>query len=144
MGQVTGIIEAVSTKYSGKVGIKVGGTFYSTKQEWYSDWGVPFPAEGDEVSFGDGGKNYIQKLKMIKQSGNPSPFGDGSKPVQRSSGSSPARTASVSDDARQSAIIRQNALTNAVNYTVGTNAENSPEDVVELAKVFYAYTSGAE
>jgi len=45
-------------------------------------------------------------------------------------------------------IIRQNSLTNAVNYVENTNrwAEHpttfSPQDVIEIAKIFEAYSSG--
>ncbi len=141
MTQVTGVVNKVGTKW-GKVSVEVGGNWYSTKLEWWHEKNTDLPCQGDEVTFDDGGKNYLKNYQVLNASGN-APH----NPVNQapaSGGSAPARTASVSDDARQSAIIRQNALTNAVNYTVGTNAENSPEDVVELAKVFYAYTSGTE
>ena len=140
MGQVTGVVNKVGTKW-GKVSIEVNGKWYSTKLEWWNEKNSTLPCQGDEVSFDDGGSKYLKNYQVQNASGNAPYTPADSTPA---TGSSPARTASVSDDARQSAIIRQNALTNAVNYTVGTNTENSPEDVVELAKVFYAYTSGAE
>ena len=47
----------------------------------------------------------------------------------------------VSDEERQSMIMRQNALTNAVSYIVGTApAKKKPEDVLAVAEVFFNWT----
>lgn len=61
MATVTGTIEAVSHKF-GKFGINVDGQWYNTKQEWAPN---PEPSKGDTVSFDDGGKNFIKKLKVV-------------------------------------------------------------------------------
>lgn len=61
MAMVNGVVEGVSTKFEGKVGILVNGKWYNTKTEWAPS---PLPNKGDNVSFDDGGKNFIKKLKV--------------------------------------------------------------------------------
>lgn len=39
-------------------------------------------------------------------------------------------------------ILRQNALTAAVNFINHCDGRNNPEDVIKVAKIFEAYTSG--
>ena len=48
------------------------------------------------------------------------------------------------DEERQRMIIRQNALTNAVAYVLGTEtkANATPEKVISIAQEFEFYTSG--
>lgn len=133
MGQVTGTVAATNDNY-GKVNIQVNGGWYSTKKEW---WKGPEPSVGDEVSFDDGGKNYIKYFKMT---------GKGSAPSGgASSGGAKApvggRTFPVAPLAPERTINRQNALTNAVKYLEEQQVA-SKEDVVAVARYFEAYTTG--
>ena len=65
MSTVTGTIEAISRKF-GKFGILIDGQWYNTKQEWAPS---PEPNTGDTVTFDNGGKNFIQKLKITGSGG---------------------------------------------------------------------------
>lgn len=71
MALVTGTIEAVSHKFD-KFSINVNGEWYSTKQEWAPS---PEPNKGDTVSFDNGGKKFIKKLKVVGSGGAPSSSG---------------------------------------------------------------------
>ena len=73
MGQVVGTVEAVSTKFD-KFSILVNGVWYNTKQEWAPD---PQPRKGDNVSFDDGGKNYLKKLSVTGGGVSPATVGGG-------------------------------------------------------------------
>lgn len=139
MSVVTGVAEALSKKSAyGTYGMLVDGKWYNSK--------FPIKAEkGDTVEFDDGGKNYVQKLKVT----NKGP-GGGEKPagVARSTGYSRGRFPIDKEDG-QISIIRQNALTNAVkslDYITEENAKLSPEDmvsmVIDIARTFESYTSG--
>ena len=132
MAQVTGIVEGTHDKWD-KVNVQVGGKWYSTKAEY---WKGPKPQVGFEVSFDDGGKNYLQQFNIL--SGNvETPNGPAPTAAQQAYKTPSTK---VADDPRQAAIIRQNALTNAVAYSDCDS--KSPEDIIEVAKIFYTYTSG--
>ena len=60
MAIVTGVVEAVSTKFD-KYSIQVGGTWYSTKMEWAKVQ----PEKGAEVSFDNGGGKFMKNVKII-------------------------------------------------------------------------------
>ena len=60
MAIVTGVVEAVSTKFD-KYSIQVGGTWYSTKMEWAKVQ----PERGAEVSFDNGGGKFMKNVKII-------------------------------------------------------------------------------
>lgn len=64
MATVTGTVEAVSTKY-GKFGVLINDKWYNTKQEWAPN---PLPVKGDEITFDDGGKNFLSKCKVVGSS----------------------------------------------------------------------------
>jgi hypothetical protein len=134
MGQVTGTVAATNDNY-GKVNIQVDGGWYSTKKEW---WKGEEPSVGDEVSFDDGGKNYIKYFKIT---------GKGAAPSGGSSSGGPkapvGRQFPVAPLAPERTINRQNALTNAVKYVAGIDlALSSKEEVVAIARYFEAYTTG--
>jgi hypothetical protein len=46
--------------------------------------------------------------------------------------------------ARHVSICRQNALTNAVNYFVAKDGKATPEQIIELAREFAAFTTGLD
>jgi hypothetical protein len=62
MAEVQGVVEKVINpdKY-GKVSMVVGGNWYNTKPEWLPT----VPSEGQEVVFDNGGKKYINKLRIV-------------------------------------------------------------------------------
>jgi hypothetical protein len=133
MALVTGTVDATNDNY-GKVNINVAGKWYSTKREW---WKGNDPVVGDNVTFDDGGRNYIKNYKV--SSGAPAPAsGGGSAPPRRYEKTFPI---AALDPSR--AINRQNALTNAVNFVTTTAVpEASPDDVIQVARLFEAYTTG--
>ena len=137
MGQVTGTVAATNDNY-GKVNIQVNGGWYSTKKEW---WKGPEPAAGDEVSFDDGGKNYIKYFKSTgKGTGSAAPSGGASGGAKAPVG---GRTFPVAPLAPERTINRQNALTNAVNFFGSGSAKDvSTSEVIGAARLFEAYTTG--
>lgn len=64
MATVTGTVEAVSTKF-GKFSVLINEKWYNTKQEWAPK---PLPTKGDQITFDDGGKNYLSKCKVVGSS----------------------------------------------------------------------------
>ena len=60
-----GIIEAISHKYD-KFAILHEEKWYNTKKEYAAEWPVQ-PVVGDEISWDDGGKKYLGKMKIVKQ-----------------------------------------------------------------------------
>lgn len=122
--KMVGVIEAV--KKDNKA-IKVGGV-------WYSSF-LPMPPmnAGDEVTF-----DYTEKgpYKNIKGSVSVSKTGDGGVV-----GSSSVKKVGAIILDRDRAIIRQNALTAAVNFLPGS-LDCPKEQVIETAKYFESYTSG--
>lgn len=140
MAKVSGVVEAVSTKF-GKFGINVGGKWYNTNPDWIDVQ----PNKGDEVEFDDGGRNYIKGIKIVgASSGTPAP----STPARSAPASSGGRTFPVAPTAPERTINRQNALTNAVAYVghvfneLDGSVKISPEKVIDIARMFEAYTTG--
>lgn len=121
--KMVGVIEAV--KKDNKA-IKVGGV-------WYSSF-LPMPPmnAGDEVTF-----DYTEKgpYKNIKGSVSVSKTGDGGVV-----GSSSVKKVGAIILDRDRAIIRQNALTAAVNLC--SNSVIGTDAIITYAKKFEAYTSG--
>lgn len=79
MAKVTGMVEAVSTKYD-KYSIMVNGNWYGTKME-YAD---VRPEKGDIVEFDDGGKKYTSRMKITTKAaggsyGSPKPSAGGAR-----------------------------------------------------------------
>lgn len=143
MAIVNGTVAAISTKF-GKFGICVDDRWFNTNPEWLS----VKPEKGDVVEFDDGGRNYIKKLKIIS-GGVSEPSGSSSAPsssTARTVAPSGVRTFPVGVTAPERTINRQNALTNAVAYMRNCKElgleEHTPEQVIETARLFEAYTTG--
>lgn len=137
MATVSGAVEAVSTKF-GKFGVLIGGKWYNTKPEWLTET----PNKGDMVEFDDGGRNYIKKLVIKSSGGGEAPTSGGSS-HSSSPRSGGGRTFPVAPTAPERTINRQNALTNAVNFAnLNKDTGYSPEDILEVARIFEAYTTG--
>lgn len=130
----TGTVEAVTNKF-GKFNVLLDdGQWYSTKMEWKPSFDVN---KGDIISFDAGptGK-YLSKVKKTGSGAPTSPAPSSSGGVQRAPS---GRTFPVGALAPERTINRQNALTNAVNYC---DSEASPEEIVDIARIFEAYTTG--
>jgi hypothetical protein len=123
-----GVVEAVSTKF-GKFSVMVDGNWYGTKEEWAP---TPRPQKGDEIEFDPKGGKYLNKCRIVSVDSS-----------TLSGGSSGPASAPKNTD-RERAIIRQNALTNAVNFCIAscTTEELSEEEVIITAMKFEKYTSG--
>ena len=134
----TGIVDNVDGKF-----ISMGGTRYSA----FAPTQIKCNA-GDTVTF-----EYVEKHSLNKF-GNPvvynnikgNVYGKGGPiptPVAVSGYSGPASSSKVGEPilSKDRLILRQNALTAAVNFT--KDAETiTPEQVIKVAKIFEAYTSG--
>ena len=141
MATVEGTVEAISNKF-GKWSILVNGTWYGTKEEWKPKVDVN---KGDVVSFDDGsiygGGKFVKRLRVDVHGGS-------SSSTPHTTSDSPARPSLVGAIplVRERAIIRQNALTNAVNYVNALPATSRKDlglnDLIDIAREFEAYTSG--
>ena len=130
MGTVTGVVEWHGDSKFGGQSVKVDGKYFNSK----FDIGCQ---KGDTVEFDDGGKNYCQKLRVT----------DSGAPVATSGGSGKAPAASgfpIHPLARERAIIRQNALGNAVQFLAGPDGgvAGAVLEVLAVARQFEAWTSG--
>jgi|DEB0MinimDraft_6_1074348.scaffolds.fasta_scaffold01610_20 hypothetical protein len=135
MAKVSGVVEAShQSKFEDdKWSMKVNGVYYNQKKKWLDCT----PNSGDVVEFDNGGSKYIQNLRIVGAGEVPTAS---SSPKPRSVNSSPAgRTFPVGKSAPERTINRQNALTAAVNYC---NDNHSPEQVIDIARMFEAYTTG--
>lgn len=137
MGIVTGVVEQAQEKNQyGKTSVKINGTYYSTKAEWFKG---KLPNVGDTVSFDDGGGKFIKGVITVTSASN------GAAPPA-SGGKSSGYTES---NDRQASIERQCALKSACDL-IATQGITKSEDadaiagrVIEVADRLYAYTSGA-
>lgn len=130
--KMVGVIEAV--KKDNKA-IKVGGV-------WYSSF-LPMPPmnAGDEVAFDYTEKGPYKNIKgsvsVSKSDGGTTVAGVGTFPTKKVG-------AIILD--RDRAIIRQNALTAAVNFHALSDSPGpfavTEQHIIETAKLFEAYTSG--
>jgi len=146
MSEIKGTVEAVSHKYD-KLSLKVDGVWYATKKEYAPSFEIN---KGDDVVFEDGGKKYLNKVRLLS-----SGSGGGSAPA--SSGTA-RRTPGfpVGVDTKDRSIVRQNSLSHAVRLVssvVGTTPAKTAEDrekqmeflaklSVDVARVFEGYSSG--
>jgi len=139
---VTGIATAVSSKWNDKLkqetgSICVDGNWYNGKSKALIE-GV---SKGDKVTV-----NYTMNGTFKNLDGNVVIVEKGSgggQPTYIGSTSSNKQsypTKGLPELDRQRLILRQNALTNAVNFT-GTG-DVSIEEVLKIARQFEAYTSG--
>ena len=139
MTQVTGVIEATTDKF-GKFNVLMdNGKWYSTNPERAPN---PRPVKGQTITFDSGSTGkYLNSVRI--EGGAPAPA---SKPASSSSGSysanSSARTFPVAPLAPERTINRQNALTNAVAFYAHFDEAVTPDNVIEVARKFEAYTTG--
>ena len=126
----SGVIDKIS---SDRHGIYMGGNWYNNKFKEV-DSGIS-PGDTVEISIKDGKFwNTVRPVSTGPVSYSaPTAVASSKKPVQ---GGFP-----VAIDHYSRAIIRQNALTNAVNYCSGSTTIPK-EEVVEVARFFETYTSG--
>lgn len=108
--------------------------------KWYNSKFEIKASAGDNVTFDDGGKNYVNKLK-VNMGGVVAKAGVSSTPTTVKTHYLPVPL----DNSR--AIIRQNALTNAREFfTISVEAlettEESVNEIVRIARIFEEYTSG--
>lgn len=133
MAIVTGLVEASSDKFN-KFSVLVNGTWFSSK--------YPIPCvTGDTIEFDSGptGK-YCQKAKVLTAGS--------AAPAANSTGKSAAPT----NAARDRSIIRQNSLThacrivldNGIAVTELITTDELAEEVIRIARMFEAYSSGDE
>lgn len=140
MAQVTGTVEKKNNNFD-KLNILVNGEWYKTKLEWFKG---TQPEAGDIVVFDNGGKNYIKNL-TIK--------GKGEVPAASTSTKAPSRGTPrayrangeeggfpVHPMAYERALDRRNAITCAVN---ALGAGKSPDEYIDMAREFEAYTTGS-
>jgi len=62
-----GTVEAISYKYE-KFAVLIEEKWYNTKAEYAAEWPVK-PAVGDVITFDDGGKKYLGKMKIVSSPG---------------------------------------------------------------------------
>lgn len=137
MATVKGVVAATSNKFD-KFSVCIDEKWYSTKFP-----PSPEPGRGDEVEFEDGGKNFIQRLRIVgKGSGTPTPTtSTGGRPMAR--GTFPVDPL---DGSRS--IIRQNAMARAVDLVLATEASSHPDAealarrVIEVSMILERYSAG--
>lgn len=119
-------------------------------QEFEGRWFGAFNASqlsganvGDEVSF-----TYTSVEKNDRTfhniNGNVRIVSSGGSPVPPTSSGIVAKVAKVGEPilARDRLILRQNALTNAVNFVSSQEISTDPAEVLKIASIFEGYTSG--
>ena len=134
--QMTGVVEEV---VAGKK-LKIGGRTYSAFDGAAA--GIPAINVGDSVSF-----QYVEKAGTGKFAGITfkNIQGKVTKMTAPAAGSAPSNTKAMPPSDRERAIIRQNALTNAVNYFNNINKTTGDDDIdaiIQIAMGFEEYTSG--
>lgn len=143
MSEIVGTVEAVSRKFD-KFSVLVNGGWYSTKKEW-----APEVERGDEISFDDGGKKYLSKVKVL---------GSTTKSASTGTTRGASRTPGfpVGTDTKDRSIVRQNSLNHAVNlvsriagpieYTTWEDRQHAMQAfadlAVDVARTFEEYSSG--
>lgn len=132
MAIVTGVVGWCGKNKYGKYSLKL-----DDNETWYSSQYEINCSKGDNVEFDNGGKKYVNKLKVTTSGG-------GASYTQPVNPSAPTGTLSQ----RDRCIVRQNALTNArsafdpLQLTSEYDAETYAQSVIDLAKEFESYTSG--
>lgn len=136
--QVNGVV--TSKARTGK-SIQVNGNWYGA----YSPETLNAVNRGDTVAF-QSKKSKCGRFNNI--SGAVTVSGEDAAPAAQSSAPAPqrqygnqGRTFPVGALAPERTINRQNALTNAVAFTKD-NVEISPQEVIDIARLFEAYTTG--
>lgn len=124
MSMIEGVIEAV--RKDGK-GFKVGEAWYGA----FNATELSHVSRGDTVRFEFTRRGEYNNIKGAVE-----------KVAAVAASQSAAAASSGKSFDVQAAIIRQNALTNAVNYSVGVLQSPEISDVIATAKQFEEYTSG--
>lgn len=110
--------------------------------KWYNSKFEIKASTGDNVTFDDGGKNYVNKLRV-------NTGGVVAKTGSVSNSTAPAKMHLLPvplDNSR--AIIRQNALTNAREFFIGRllgeeeEVDKNLSEIIRIARIFENYTSG--
>lgn len=152
---VVGIVEEVINNGKGKgSGVRILGHKYGVYDP--ADAGLDAIAEGTTVSLrfkekdGGGGityKNVQGKITTVKD-GTPVTASPEAAPAGGTTGGSKYRKNGeeggfpIHARAYERALDRRNALTNAVAMASYSTVAVSPEDIIELARKFEAYTTG--
>ena len=139
MATINGVVEWAGENKFGGHSIKVDGNYFNSK--------FPIKCEvGDTVEFDSGttGK-YCNKLRVVTK-GSGAPAGGGSAPVRGNFGQKRGVFPIPNDDGQRS-IIRQNALSRAVEVVALCPDDLSTRDqvaaeMIRLAMEFERYTSG--
>ena len=144
MAIVNGLVEYKAQNKFGGYSIKVKGNFFNSKWE-------PACNKGDVVEFDDGGKKYINSLKVVR-AGTSAPAPVGTAALATGYGAAPKRFRNNGEEggfpihpgAYERALDRRNALNAAVEFWpyMGSATTPTPEEVVEIARYFEAYTTG--
>jgi hypothetical protein len=141
---VNGVVENINNPDKfGNCSINVNGQWYNSKPEYVK----VMPKEGDTVDFIAKGK-YFNNLKVVSAGGGVS---GQAKASGTAGGGQQTQGFLAVELERNRAIIRQNALTSAVNAYAGSLIDVSEEqgqmdecidDIIYIARKFEAYTSG--
>ena len=147
MAIVNGLVEYKAQNKFGGYSIKVNGNFFNSKWE-------PACNKGDVVEFDDGGKKYINSLKVV---GGTAPVAGGTATPYAAPGGGYASAGGaakryrnngeeggfpIHPGAYERALDRRNALNAAVSYSEGRALVDTPEEIVKVARYFEAYTTG--
>ena len=140
MTQVTGVIEATTDKF-GKFNVLMdNGKWYSTNPERAPN---PRPVKGQTITFDSGSTGKYLNSVRIEGGASATPATKPASGGGSFSANSTARTFPVAPLAPERTINRQNALTNAVAYYTHFDDDvPTPENVIEVARKFEAYTTG--
>ena len=138
MATVTGTVKAVKPEPHptyGTRGMMVDGKWYNTKDEITAK-------VGDTVEFDNGGKNYINNLRVVDSGGGSAGYSGGTK----RGGTYSRGVFPIPKNDGQRSIIRQNSLTNAVAlFSAAGQARTEVDDIREIiaiARMFEAYSTG--
>ena len=133
MAQVQGIVGWSGKNKFGKFSLKL-----EDNETWYNSQYEINCSKGQEVTFEDMGKKYVNNLKVVGGGGAAAPSG---------ASSAPATAGMPSDKDRM--IIRQNSLSHAVNslaYSILSDLEDNrdavTDEIIRIARKFEEYSSG--
>lgn len=148
-------------KFSGTIeAIARNGKNFKIGEQWFSVFkGVQMKGaqKGDDVEFEYaekevGGTTFYNVQGDLKITGSSGDAGGSGSSDSSTAGARSGAGRSVSEDARQKSIVRQNSLTQA-NTLFGSlgpefadvgSTEEAVELILEMARKFEAYSSGAE
>ena len=133
MATVTGTVGWAGKNKFGKFSLKL-----DENPNWYNSQYEIKASKGDTVEFDDGGKNYVNKLRVV---GGSTGGGSGTAQASNTSGMTKDRT-----------IIRQNSLGHATELVTSflsvdvagghSEVEQAADFVIEIARKFESYSTG--